>query len=97
MKIVEWVFTGLDIALKAGKTVDDLCLFLKTADGLRQIMGITEFKQTNAGRIRSMSDEELAEFCGRNAGCAECVAKVGDDCEECREVWLDWLKQEVTE
>ena len=53
--------------------------------------------KTNADRIRSMTDEELAEFCGRNAGCAECVAKVGDDCEECREVWLEWLKQEVKE
>lgn len=43
---------------------------------------------TNADRIRSMSDEELAEFIrdqiiDRNIGIPT-------------ETWLDWLKQEVT-
>lgn len=50
-------------------------------------------KQTNADRVRAMSDEELAEFmwsgcdnitqeaCKRHAGCVGC--------------WLDWLQEEV--
>ena len=113
MKIEEWVFTGLDIALKAGKTVDDLCLFLKTADGLRQIMGVTEFKQTNAGRIRSMMDEELAKFllgfdeCDTTIGSGYsttyysqhfCTAPCGgDDTTECIRCITEWLKQEVQE
>lgn len=42
MTIEEWAVTGLALALKTGQTVDDLCLFLRTADGLRQIFGITE-------------------------------------------------------
>lgn len=59
--------------------------------------------QTNADRIRSMSDEELAEFftpfyydgpkfyCPAQAdvGEGECAAK-----SDCRQCWLDWLKQE---
>lgn len=40
-------------------------------------------KQTNADRIRSMSDEEMAEFL--------------TGCELDKETWLDWLKQEAEE
>ena len=40
--------------------------------------------QTNADRIRAMTDEELAYF----------MANI----EPCREsAWLDWLKQEVSD
>lgn len=54
--------------------------------------------QTNADRIRGMTDEELAEFLGKvTAGgygmCApghyDCTGK--DSCAPC---WLDWLKEE---
>ena len=38
--------------------------------------------QTNADRIRQMSDEELADFM---SNCEPC----------CESGWLDWLKQEV--
>lgn len=57
--------------------------------------------QTNADRIRAMSDEELAEFLGKvSAGgygmCApghyDCTGK--DSCAPC---WLDWLRQEASE
>lgn len=55
-------------------------------------------KQTNADRIRSMSDEELADWLGVycNGQTAQevgkpCVSGMGS-CEEC---WLDWLRQEV--
>ena len=53
--------------------------------------------QTNADRIRAMSDEELLDFF-RYRGCppdrltGKCV-KVGV-CEEC---WADWLKQPAEE
>lgn len=56
---------------------------------------------TNADRIRSLSDEELAEWIGKVTGggygmCApghyDCTGK--DSCAPC---WLDWLKKEVEE
>jgi hypothetical protein len=50
-------------------------------------------KLTNADKIRQMTDEELAEFLAKNQ-------KIGDveQCEDgYRQLWLDWLKQEVTD
>lgn len=55
--------------------------------------------QTNADRIRSMSDEELADFletvnmceCGFAMGVSPC-RKAGTDGCPC---WLDWLKSPV--
>ena len=56
-------------------------------------------KQTNADRIRSMSDEELAEFL-TDSGC--CIAsEKGVDCSQvdecgiCGVVIRDWLQSEV--
>lgn len=55
---------------------------------------------SNADRIRSMSDEELADWLGVycNGKTAQevgkpCVSDMGS-CEEC---WLDWLRQEAKE
>lgn len=52
-------------------------------------------RQTNADRIRQMSDEELAE-----AFAYQCMGRVckgipfgGEN--ECVSCWLDWLRQEV--
>ena len=54
-----------------------------------------EYPQTNADRIRAMSDEELAEFlCD---GCPP-FRKNGVSCyvpKTCHNCWLDWLKQPV--
>jgi hypothetical protein len=55
--------------------------------------------QTNADRIRAMTDEELASFIYDHS-CAFCPM---DDCDgrmnigrdACYKRWLDWLKQEV--
>lgn len=54
--------------------------------------------QTNGDRIRTMTDEELADWLGVycNGQTAQevgkpCVSDMGS-CEEC---WLDWLKQEI--
>ena len=52
---------------------------------------------TNADRLRSMSEEELARlFADGNCGYCRihdfCFAK---GCQiDCEDVWLDWLKQE---
>lgn len=51
--------------------------------------------QTNADKVRAMTDEELAEFIEHspyppNATCSEEGCKF-DTCVDC---WLDWLKQE---
>ena len=43
-------------------------------------------EKTNGDRIRSMTDEELAEF----------IYKL-DNCEDSINWWIDWLKQEVEE
>lgn len=59
-------------------------------------------KPSNADRIRSMSDEELAELISDRIDCCECehmYAGEGKPChngETCQDYWLDWLKQEVS-
>lgn len=53
---------------------------------------------TNADRIRQMTDEELAEFMEPyDSGCPRwkenlipCTQR-----RNCRDCWLDWLKQEA--
>lgn len=50
---------------------------------------------TNADRIRSMTDEELAEwFAGHDAGLIANVLN-NDYVEPTKENWLEWLKWEV--
>ena len=48
---------------------------------------------TNADRIRAMSDEELAEFIS-NCGCPDHARSCKNSCEKCT---LEWLKQPVEE
>ena len=50
-------------------------------------------KQTNADRIRAMTDEELAEWLPFKMGACNMNEKCGNDCT-CDVCWLDWLKQE---
>ena len=57
---------------------------------------------TNADRIRSMSDEELAVWLAKFTDCGECP--VWDEfphCttseESCACRWHEWLKEEVSE
>lgn len=57
-------------------------------------------KPTNADRIRSMSDEELAEImvgdCPTNYPHGDCREyEKFDGNLDCCKCWLDWLKQEV--
>ena len=55
-------------------------------------------KQTNADRIRAMSDEELAKSIARIAMCVDCKIK-NPTCtlpiSNCEKSWLEWLKQEA--
>ena len=53
-----------------------------------------KYKQTNADRIRQMSDEELAEWIFEHTDCIACPQN--KDCDDlCAEHWLEWLKKEV--
>ena len=55
--------------------------------------------KTNADRLRSMTDEELAEMMSPNdSGCPP-IMRGGTSCLgqiSCGECWLDWLKEEVS-
>lgn len=44
--------------------------------------------QTNAERIRSMSDEELAKILGN-----KCICPPTSECVNCFDCWLKWLQQ----
>lgn len=56
--------------------------------------------QTHADTIRSLSDEELADFMADYADCGVCHEKFaldycGSSKKTCNETWYDWLKQEA--
>lgn len=53
-------------------------------------------EQTNADRIRQMTDEELAHFM---EGPTNACPPMGTLCsgKNCHDCWLDWLKQEVSD
>lgn len=56
-------------------------------------------KQTNADRIRAMTDEELANMMAHgNCGYCKihdyCFSQKGVDCDE---AWLNWLKEEAND
>lgn len=54
-------------------------------------------KQTNADRIRAMSDEELAEFASHYISCGYCDVKtIGGGCGNgCKKNLLKWLQSEA--
>ena len=68
-----------------------------------QMGWLKEKPQTNAVRIRSMTDEELAEWISDTMDCSECehrYAGEGKPCHNgmcCPDYWLDWLKEEASE
>lgn len=54
---------------------------------------------TNADRIRSMTDEELAAWLSHHSmACVQGKRPCPEDCVGgCEQCWLDWLKQEAGE
>lgn len=57
-------------------------------------------KPTNADRIRSMTDEELANAFAMISDCISCNCRSAeDDCSivdgTCQRQWLEWLEQEA--
>ena len=56
---------------------------------------------TNADRIRSMTDEELALWLAKFTDCSECPISAYPHCttsdEACACGWHEWLKEEVNE
>lgn len=59
-----------------------------------EVLGILT-KQTNGDRIRSMTDEELADFFAKKEGCTVCSAHPAFCKVDCAPNILKWLKQEV--
>ena len=55
--------------------------------------------QTNADRIRAMTDEELAELLQKNRGGCRALTTESYVCDntDCKSCWLEWLKQEAEE
>lgn len=49
----------------------------------------------NGDAIRSMTDEELAEWIAYRQGCYERQDKRCSKYGTCRDCWFDWLKQEA--
>ena len=76
------------------KTKADFCCYCD--DG-------SEFEpQTNADRIRAMSDEELAEWFEKQTMICDMCIYLNEDCapisnEKCRGGILSWLKSEAKE
>lgn len=57
---------------------------------------LTEQQQTNADRIRNMTDDELAEFLKEVKEDYQWANPDYPDCDDCGE-WLEWLKSESEE
>ena len=78
---------GFDECKITGRTVD-----FAVDDGV--CIDFDECKpQTNADKIRSMTDEELAKFVDGKRVCpptGECPPVCGGDCVDC---WLEWFQQ----
>lgn len=53
--------------------------------------------QTNADRIRSMTDEELAELFWIRADCELCPNRKQYCSDDCKRAWLSWMKEEATD
>ena len=78
---------------------------IKENQNTGRILGFSDFKplikkpQTNADRIRAMSDEELGKFLGECKFCDICDEGC-DNCTyhgDCDKRLLDWLKQPAEE
>ena len=66
---------------------------------IKRIKKDVQSTETNAERIRNMTDDELAEFLAYNAYCEECYVKKDDSCcypdGTCKQKHLEWLQSEA--
>ena len=53
--------------------------------------------KTNADRIRTMTDEELAQMFWEKASCELCKLKKQYCSDDCKGTWLEWLKEEAND
>ncbi len=85
----------------SGKTICTTCLRLKQGycDGEKELTACPSYKRmTNGDRIRAMTDEEMADElsypgCHKQSTPEICREHTGN----CKQCWLDWLKQEVSD
>ena len=88
--------SGTRICPFCGKETDKFIMFRGDIVGCRYC-GI-HVKQTNADRIRAMTDEELAEYIDKHTSEAMWCKNPPLECpegEECVKCILDWLRQEA--
>lgn len=73
------------------------CIIQRQKPICNSCMGHQFYKpMSNADKIRSMSDEELAEFLGRYFTCEYECAAAKDACVcDCNGAIMDWLQSEV--
>ena len=73
-------------------------VIIKQERTIKRIKKDVQSKETNAERIRNMTDEEFADFLAYNACCEECYVKKDDSCfytdGTCKQKHLEWLKSE---
>lgn len=62
---------------------------LESCDGCKEYH--SKYKRTNADRIRSMTDEELAKWIFELLWAYDAI------CDKNTKRWLDWLKEETEE
>ena len=82
----------------------DKCMNFPCGEEKNMIIVCCDFEEnpkviTNADRIRSMTDEELAEWMAINTDCFNCKIKNKNICSlddgTCTEEWRFWLKSPV--
>lgn len=95
----EWAKSLCYCDMEGFAVEEDGTLFLMDECGRYEYPPEGRFKiaplvETNADRIRAMTDEELAEwFAGHDAGLVANVLN-NDYVEPTKDGWLEWLKQE---
>lgn len=83
-------------ASKEACNYSPLTRVIPSADILEIVEQEKEKPQTNADRIRSMTDDELAEFLKEVKEDYQWANPDYPDCDDCGE-WLEWLQSEAGE
>ena len=78
------------------RTRSDLCMKFTTEQSISFCVGkkCPDRKESNADRIRSMTDEELAVLLSNTEANFPPNCQNGVSVKLCETAWLDWLKEE---